>query len=230
LAALDGIVAQVAQALDQTYLAGLWSGTLFFDLLWTARFPQALPDARPPQLTRPLPLRAPTWSWASIEGQICPSFGGFSPEPSKVLCTTLSANISTTQDDFTQITKGSLKTLGRIVEGVWSETSLKDLRKNLKLCIGTDVFKGSVDIDTVEDWSNRKAQSESALKCLPLLLFASRRGVAFQGLVIDPVDEQDIEYIRIGVFFVSKHDDSRPDIEGYLKLYQRIEERHICLV
>jgi len=45
------------------YLAGLWQNTLLTDLLWTRA--GILPLER-----RPTPFRAPTWSWASINGPV----------------------------------------------------------------------------------------------------------------------------------------------------------------
>ncbi|KAE8310248.1 hypothetical protein BDV41DRAFT_579754 [Aspergillus transmontanensis] len=47
---------------DRKYLAGLWSDTLVIDLLWyvTGKW----------LYTRPEPWRAPTWSWASMDGGI----------------------------------------------------------------------------------------------------------------------------------------------------------------
>jgi hypothetical protein len=46
-----------------SYLVGLWRNTLWTDLLWIRA--GILPLER-----RPTPFRAPTWSWASIDGSV----------------------------------------------------------------------------------------------------------------------------------------------------------------
>jgi hypothetical protein len=48
---------------QEPYCAGLWKFALPYDLLW---IPEGTPIPRP----RPLEARAPTWSWASIDGGI----------------------------------------------------------------------------------------------------------------------------------------------------------------
>jgi hypothetical protein len=45
------------------YLAGLWETTLLFSLTWFRRH-------FGPKRSRPQPWRAPTWSWASIDGNV----------------------------------------------------------------------------------------------------------------------------------------------------------------
>lgn len=65
LAALSGLAQTVADALQGnagSYLAGLWEGNLVKSLLWYVAGPE-LP-------WRPSIYRAPSWSWASVEGPI----------------------------------------------------------------------------------------------------------------------------------------------------------------
>ena len=47
---------------DDFFMAGLWRKTLLLDMMWTAPFSQVL--------ERPKTWRAPTWSWASVQGQV----------------------------------------------------------------------------------------------------------------------------------------------------------------
>ena len=49
------------------YLAGIWSTAFTRGLLWSTKGVEAQPDHRP---RRPKDYRAPSWSWASIEGPI----------------------------------------------------------------------------------------------------------------------------------------------------------------
>lgn len=58
-----GAIAQAFQhALGSEYLAGLWRDTLLIDLLWC--------KAEGTPLTRPAEYRAPSWSWAAVEGRV----------------------------------------------------------------------------------------------------------------------------------------------------------------
>jgi hypothetical protein len=66
LVAFAGIAELFHNAWDQTpYLAGLWEDTLLEDLLWHRQ-----PGADRVLLPRPARYRAPSWSWASVDGYI----------------------------------------------------------------------------------------------------------------------------------------------------------------
>lgn len=67
LPALSGLAAKVAAVRkpDSHYLAGLWSDSIYHDLLWKVSMPlEDLPDRRTAE------WRAPTWSWASLSSNI----------------------------------------------------------------------------------------------------------------------------------------------------------------
>jgi hypothetical protein len=60
--ALQGIASRIQRATGQQYVAGMWlNETLPASLLWSAASPSPV---------RPTVYRAPTWSWASIDGAI----------------------------------------------------------------------------------------------------------------------------------------------------------------
>jgi hypothetical protein len=68
LPALSGIAKKARVRLTSKYLAGLWETDLACGLGWTVcttTTPPGVPVSR-----RPLNYRAPTWSWASVEGQV----------------------------------------------------------------------------------------------------------------------------------------------------------------
>jgi hypothetical protein len=63
LVAIGGIAKQFAQSYDWgRYVAGLWSNNLVPQLMWE--------PADPVKSKRPSQYRAPTWSWASVDGEI----------------------------------------------------------------------------------------------------------------------------------------------------------------
>ncbi|KAH9888001.1 heterokaryon incompatibility protein-domain-containing protein [Cubamyces lactineus] len=71
LIALSGLAELFARALGSDYLAGLWRIALPGDLLWQVRVPPGV--TIPPgtsNSSRPRGYRAPSWSWASVDGPI----------------------------------------------------------------------------------------------------------------------------------------------------------------
>ncbi|KLU86055.1 hypothetical protein MAPG_05074 [Magnaporthiopsis poae ATCC 64411] len=69
LPALSGL-AQAFQSRmpDNQYLTGLWETSLLDDLLWCHR---PVAKSRRAARGRPLTYRAPSWSWASVDGNVC---------------------------------------------------------------------------------------------------------------------------------------------------------------
>ena len=65
LAALSGLASQLQQMTQDDYYAGLWGKDLAGQLLWSV-VGCAQADGSPSR--RPIPYRAPTWSWASVDG------------------------------------------------------------------------------------------------------------------------------------------------------------------
>lgn len=62
LNAMAGIVSHIKSQTNGEYLAGLWRQTLVYELLWETKSPETS--------FRPLPYRAPSWSWVSVEGAV----------------------------------------------------------------------------------------------------------------------------------------------------------------
>lgn len=60
LPVLFGIASEVERLTGDTYVSGLWKGNIFRGLLWRGPVPGK----------RSAEYRAPTWSWASVEGRI----------------------------------------------------------------------------------------------------------------------------------------------------------------
>lgn len=69
LPAFSGLAQQYQPHLESEYLAGLWRENLVADLMWFA-YPDYGIEAEPYSTNRPSRWRAPSWSWASVEGPI----------------------------------------------------------------------------------------------------------------------------------------------------------------
>ena len=75
LPAIAGIAQAVQSRLQSRYLAGIWMNDLRCSLLW--HYTRSLTAVGVSYGKRPKAYRAPTWSWASIEG--CVAFDGGPP-------------------------------------------------------------------------------------------------------------------------------------------------------
>jgi hypothetical protein len=111
LPALSGLASAYGHRHKGTYVAGLWSQDLVFGLLWYAKTNQPL--------RRPIRYRAPSWSWASVDGPV--NFftinGGRIPEwlieiEDLVYWASLAG-----PDPFGKVTDGALTVTGYLKEG-----------------------------------------------------------------------------------------------------------------
>lgn len=81
LPAMAGLAAEMSQYKAAEYLAGLWKDDLRENLAWS--IPPKSVNAPPRETKRFSAYRAPTWSWASIEGKVTPMFEFSSMHDSK---------------------------------------------------------------------------------------------------------------------------------------------------
>jgi hypothetical protein len=107
LPALSGLASQYARLTDSRYLAGLWRENLAQLLLWSVD-PQIAPRPVAPD------YRAPSWSWASIDGKlIMPIARSTNPPSLKVL---EARTTPSGPDHFGAVTSGYLKVSGLMLQ------------------------------------------------------------------------------------------------------------------
>ncbi|GAB1312643.1 hypothetical protein MFIFM68171_02853 [Madurella fahalii] len=118
LVALSALARQVSLAFPAAgkYLAGLWEAPLIAQLLWQSSTPKTA--------SRPGEYRAPSWSWACIDGQVDPNFdfAGYElfgdKSVSRPMLKVLS--VSTTVDTsqlYGAVRSGQLKVAGCLLTG-----------------------------------------------------------------------------------------------------------------
>ena len=105
LIAISGIAKMIQLSTEDEYISGLWKRHLPYHLLWHAVVDNAEGALLP---VRPPNYRAPSWSWASIDGNII-----FEDERDNedhiILVEIFDTHISFLTDDTTgQVTAGSL--------------------------------------------------------------------------------------------------------------------------
>ena len=105
LVALSGIVKILQQKMDDGYYAGLWMTDLPAQLLWTAAWDQTGP------LMPAREYRAPSWSWACVDGRIWVSSG----EVEDVLVNIVEVVVKAVSPDLTgKVASGLIRLSGQL--------------------------------------------------------------------------------------------------------------------
>lgn len=109
LPALSGLAkAMLGNERKDEYFAGLWKSSLKYDLLWRLSSSAVL---------KPKPYRAPSWSWASVDGTVIFE-RTFHYEPSDRSCKILEIRCTaSTMDEFGQVRDGNLLLEGKLLRG-----------------------------------------------------------------------------------------------------------------
>lgn len=244
LPALSGVARLGYNETGDLYLAGLWRDKLDEQLCWFRSVCQ-------PSSIRPRPAwRAPTWSWASIEGQVC-----WHPLHKNVLQTTyvhiLDSN--TTKygyDPFGQVTSGVIRlacftmAAGYLVHT--SESNNPEPKDNaiIELSVGDSKLSFSVQMDC-QDESDRLPGK----LCYLLPFFGGKSGnvsqgegsdwineLLIKGIVLQATDVTKGEFSRIGSFCFYKNCSSgykkqEETFEGFLRVLKehgRATAKAVC--
>jgi hypothetical protein len=225
LIALSGVVRFVSKCLQHPhYLAGLWKMDLAQSLLW---------QSGDVECSRAREYRAPSWSWASIDGLITPGTA-LDPEITKeeFVIDVLEAQTTLliSSNPFGPVTAGSIRVRGRILQASTSPSDFFNETSDLILRLGTHktcCWYTSVDIDdssAVEEFRKRR-QIFCLLFTESPTLFDEGRGlcVALQGLLLIPIQTQRGLYRRVG-HFSSRYWHSVEQIDEYLRLEGKAED------
>ena len=228
LIAIQGLANIYKSLHDDNYLAGLWRKQLPSGLMWTTR--NGL-QANGEPTCRPQTYRAPSWSWASVEGTI-ELFPEVYPEEERWIdiCQVVETKITPIGEDNTgQIGDGYIKLRGRLLstEGLSFHTSPKGKVVQVARSRAGDPLRSSINcqIDDVAQWSPR----DNVL--LPILLcdYQSPQSCMLKGLVLVPVEGHTDTYERIGTW---NDNANREGIDpfGWFKEAVEQEEQVIVLV
>jgi hypothetical protein len=133
LSAIAGIAQLYAQFFNSRYLVGMWEFAFLSELMWCSNRSD---------ITRPLAQRAPSWSWASIDGEIhhkwCPVELG--PNAPEVLECHISPVSQSSPFGTIETTRCILRLKGLLIKAFWNENRqyvAKVSRKSLERENGT---------------------------------------------------------------------------------------------
>jgi hypothetical protein len=123
LVALSGLARINAEHSGDEYLAGLWKSNLLYELCWERKTivptylsddpedDKALPKPTAAEFTRPSAYRAPSWSWAAVDGEIRFTYKWLQPEKDRVtVARVLEASVTPLgSDPFGQVESACLR-------------------------------------------------------------------------------------------------------------------------
>jgi hypothetical protein len=200
LPALEGLAKEFS-AKKMDYLAGLWRDSLLQDLTWRATSPLQ---------ERPKKWRAPTWSWAAIDGSVTFELEKRPKDAGRPLCQIFRAECSQVLPSaFGQVSGGCLDLRGHIIE------SELHWREDLKwVFLGVRDSEGYVNLGRIapdylmkfdgNDWiSDNKLGTPTRRKAEPVYCFplASRNeGKQLEILILSRTNASLNEYRRIGIY------------------------------
>ena len=169
------------------YLAGLWEASLVLQLAWWSD-KTVIPS---------MGYRAPSWSWASIDGEVHLT-GPEISDSVDPLVETLEVVIDLVgEDEFGQVQGGHLTLLGQTIDlevlDYDEESELHNVTFNGKPTFAT-IFENSANMGT--------EISTNQICCVPLYLRLRGEMLFLRGLILECVDVTKNEYRRVGLLMV----------------------------
>ena len=198
LVAIAGIAFAAYEESGDEYLAGLWRNNLEEQLLWIV--------AGQCQKGRPAswePDRAPSWSWASIDGQI--NYRRGSRIHRDLTCAhVLSSSLTYAgANPYVHVTKGTLELCCKAMLSGIIQKRHDSGRGCQFVTSGSGTF-----LDILEAYPDSRADNDRNVFLLPILDTGSADpdqelgGRCFQGLILGPSETKKGEFHRIGIWLL----------------------------
>jgi hypothetical protein len=190
LVAISGIANHLRSILKDTYIAGMWRQNLESQLTWHH-------NDMTGRSSRPKDYRAPTWSWASIDGTISTCEKRYTPLELKVSVEDVQLTYKT-HDVTGEVDSGYLDLRGhlKVLHLIGRDTEPLELNMNVN-GVEQDLFI-MVDMDVL-DWhfiqELRRDSAAYPLFYMPIYHTGSRSCA----IIVQPVHDQPGTFTRIGV-------------------------------
>jgi Heterokaryon incompatibility protein (HET) len=177
------------------YLAGLWSHDLALNLLWLTDEPRNL-------CSRPEQYRAPSWSWAAINGPIY--FHYVDDEPHHRLAFIERVETYPISDPFGAVKDGYIRIKGPLCAAVLKGPRIAAYETCITLeGTGKDIMPSELSFDHGVPGVS-VSNGRDAIYLLAILLKTFGGSTSTCGLILSPVGDQRGQYIRIGFFEIGE--------------------------
>ena len=215
LPAISGIAKDLKTLLDDEYLAGLWRGNLHRELLWSRAI------LKTAKIALPLQYRAPTWSWASLDGAIdCLHKENNDEDVQQFHCSVLEASVIPLTDDITgPVGAGYLRVQGPLFVAQMDGTHWVVTTQKLKIQVTMDYVspgynvvevsrlalveprRNAVTVSMSHKYEYQLEQTAQVFLFTVLEDMHSHSGQTFTaGLILIPLAGERGRYTRIGMF------------------------------
>jgi hypothetical protein len=216
LIAISGIAKSFADVTGQTYVAGMWRESLEHALIW--RNPdRAACEVNGTLLSQPTTWRAPSWSWASVDGPV----QVWSNTSDHLLISVQDVVLThATEDEMGLLTGGWLDLRGalkpmrisyygdiRRADGRWRITELSMMNETfLKARKRLDLDSRYLGFPAFGD-----AKTEVDLFYMPASHYIDHKRLMADLLVLRVTDRQKLLFERVGLAFIDKLDQESLD-------------------
>lgn len=201
LPALEGMASQIAKKVHSEYLAGLWKDNLVHDLFWQTQR----------RATKPQAYRAPSWSWAALEGHVrwpqWPSWRYCETGECEMFCNIQNSQTTPiSHGPFGAVRGGHLTLIGAVleVEVYWAgQGTTQNTPHPWLLRIDDETIgKGNLDLEKTEPTLKQHGRKMWAM---PISRCTGRGGLpgSPRGLLLMRMDRQrdsTPEFERVGIF------------------------------
>lgn len=189
LIAISALAREIQPLMRSQYCAGLWGMNLVHQLTWYVSSEPTF---------RPTGYRAPSWSWASVDGEIklFSNLSYFKDNDGYPLIKVIEVITDTSgRDEFGQVQGGHLKLLGQIIDfGVATITPKATHGYDILIDPRVKHLKFALDAYERTEFKRRGY-------CLPISISVTRQTdeFCFDGLLLERIDVASNTYRRIGL-------------------------------
>jgi hypothetical protein len=203
--ALAGIAKRMAGLLEDDYVAGFFRSDLLETLTWQVHFDNLT------KTRRSTTYRAPTWSWASMDGPLEFVHYPYKSEHSSVV--DLKIELVDESNKFGQIRYAELKLRGYMATVSWDPSDAEfDLPE-------FEIEGDGPALDPEDTSIHFDGLSALKTKQTGAVIFMIRGSEKHaQGLILKPAHEETDKYVRLGTWLA----DGKGVLQGFQKLGQKV--------
>ena len=207
LPALSGAAKEMRHALNDEYLAGLWKSELLPQLLWSIKMQTTS--------AKVMKYRAPSWSWACVEGEVEYESCGFMQKLDQAIAEVVEAAVLPADvDDTGSVIGGHILIKGLLHEAFPGSKNHEWVIRNSRRAVnvkwdfrigseeGQKILPFEQTVPSQSYWDSREILEEEAktyLKQVYLLPLVTQQDMA-KGLVLIPCNGLKGHFTRIGSY------------------------------
>ncbi|KAE8389648.1 hypothetical protein BDV23DRAFT_184249 [Aspergillus alliaceus] len=204
LIALSGVAARMQAILGDNYIAGLWKHNLLFDLLWYIKYGRQA-DGKPS--FRVDAYRAPSWSWASVEGRVHFPCGRLDVSWGPPLLEIIGVEVNPTTNNSTgQVSNAFILASGNLKQ----MPEFYELPEHM-----FDMIPGALSACCVDDENDLSLVDVFAL---PVRIMRGINGEVLFCLMLTPMPSTTSNFRRVGLLTLNQNEAevSQLDVEGWV--------------